>query len=191
MNSQTVLAIAASCSALAAACSASALLINVWKQSIKSKKPDISLLNDVKTPQRARLVPYDKMPQSIRRAFPDYKGSEAKNAALVRLLFSNSGNGDGFITIDEIQAINLPDWKASYYTQNIVGAKAYCIHDIVLRGIPNQEADKDIYLKVKISWGPAREAKTIDANVTIKLTIVGEFAGGETNRARTERCELE
>jgi hypothetical protein len=93
------------------------------------------------------------LPRYIKNKFPKYSGVDAQNAALVRLLFSNAGDADGYISIEKVEVINLPDWKASYYTQNIVGAKSYCIHEIILRSMPDLQANNEVNLKIKLTWG--------------------------------------
>ncbi len=173
MDAQTWLAIAATGSAVAGFCSATALVLNTWKQSFKRKVPNISLLNNESLYQPARVVPFSMFPIYIRNKFPRYSTAEAQNAALVRLLLSNSGDADGYISIEKIEVINLPEWKASYYTQNIVGAKSYCMHEIILRGIPNLPDSKEIQLKVKLSWGgAASQPESIVKTIAVSLIVV-------------------
>jgi hypothetical protein len=157
-------------------------MLNTWKQSFKRKKPRISLLNEESLYQPARVIPFSRFPIYIKNMFPRYSEAEAQNAALVRLLFSNSGDADGYISIEAVNVINLPDWKASYYTQKIIGAKSYCIHEIVLRSIPDLPESKEIHLKVKLNWGgAASQPESIVRTIGVSLKVVAKDKLAEPN----------
>ena len=69
-------------------------LIGVYLQWFRVRGPVIALLN-TQDEQRAVLLPYSRLPQSIQQNFPEYK-EKFQGYALVRLVFANSGDRAGF-----------------------------------------------------------------------------------------------
>jgi hypothetical protein len=116
------------------------------------------------------------MPQESKSKWSQYTGEEAGYAALVRLLLSNEGDADGYVVIDEAEIINEPNWKTSYYSQTIVGAKGYHLHDILIRGLPNLATDTYADIRVRVLWGGHHEATMITKTLKIKLEKTKEPA---------------
>src|SRR5207244_11098483 len=96
-----------------------------------------------------------------------------ESPALVRLHFANDGNADAYITIEDVQA-NGPSGPIScsfsFYSQDMVPAKGFCIHDLVVRNLPNDFPDTNGSVRIVFAWGGAnREETRVDENIQVRF----------------------
>lgn len=98
-------------------------------------------------------------------------------------MFSNAGDADGFVLIENVKIVDHPNWKASYYSQDIVGAKSYCIHEVIILRMPALSEEKEIDLEVCLNWGgDGKNRKSIKKKIGLKLLLGPNSAGTNFNQ---------
>lgn len=116
------------------------------------KGSSIALLND-KEPQQLFHFPYDMLPEAIRQKYP--RIVEAGNSfAVAKLIFANSGDRTGLVTIQKAQARITESGEAEIIKVScekyiLVPALGIVEAEIVLRGI-NLGEGKPIVLDLEL-----------------------------------------
>jgi hypothetical protein len=125
-------------------------LIHVYIEFIRVKGPNIGILNQDEQ-QRAILLTYSNLPESVRQQFPDYP-ERLPYYALIRLIFVNTGDRVGFLRIKDVKVIISTEEgntefnnniKVSYYTHCLVPAMEIMAHDIVELSASRRKAQTD------------------------------------------------
>ncbi len=171
MTPQAVSAVAAVCSAVVATASAITAFMVARRTTLRVKRADIRVINDPTRRQNTRVLRFAELPDAVRQRYPANISVPQEHAAVVRVLFSNGGDADGFVAIDAaaLRVVEHPEWRFSLDTQMIVPAHGFHIHDLVLRNLP-VVPEPDVSVRVQFSWGGAGAA-AVDAECTIPVRL--------------------
>ena len=134
-------------------------LITFLLDRLRKKEANVLLLNDGEK-QDTVPRPYDRLPESAKRDFPEYEDPHPLYA-LVRLVFANIGDRPGYARIDRVNVVapwmqsEIGDGAitVSNYTYALVPPHSVTDRVIMLRNIPLECGVVEIEVKLYLETG--------------------------------------
>lgn len=150
---------------------------------------------NVRTAQRALLMAYQQLPESIRSDFPQYSDRHDGNL-FVKIVFANTGDRTGLCDIKNV-SVSFPSEadsskqeedrvQASYYSYVTVGPYEVRTHPLLLRNVPRSADGKRLRVEMTIDyiWINPHRRVVDDSALNQKSTIYVDIEAAPDDSGR-------